>query len=68
MFEALGIFTIKQLVGGSYRQDYGAAVLAVPRVVDKFRLGYAYEFSTDGVAEFNNGTHEIQLARIGKNR
>ncbi|MBX2963561.1 MAG: PorP/SprF family type IX secretion system membrane protein [Cyclobacteriaceae bacterium] len=68
-FEALGIFTIKQLVwlGGSYRQDYGAAVLAGLQVVDKFRLGYAYEFSTDGVAEFNNGTHEIQLAlRIGK--
>lgn len=68
-FEGLGIVRIRELVwiGGGYRQDFGAMALAGFQLADKLKLGYAYEFSTNGVAGFNNGTHEIQLAlRIGK--
>src|SRR5690606_5877992 len=68
-FEGLGIVRIKELVwvGGGYRQDYGAMTLAGFQLADKLKLGYAYEFSTNGVSGFNNGTHEIQLAlRVGK--
>lgn len=68
-FEGLGVFTINNLVwfGGSYRQNYGAAALGGIKLENKFKLGYAYEFSTGSTAGFNNGTHEIQLAiRVGK--
>lgn len=68
-FEGLGVLRIKELVwlGGGYRQNFGAMALAGFQLADKLKLGYAYEFSTQGVSGFNNGTHEIQLAvRVGK--
>ncbi len=68
-YEAIAILRIDKIgwIGGSYRQDYGAAGLLGFNIKDKIKLGYAYEFATAQVSGLGNGTHELQLSiRIGK--
>ena len=68
-FEALGVFKVDKLlwIGGSYRQDYGAAAFLGLSIKDKLKVGYAYEFATDQSDKLGNGSHEAQIVfRIGK--
>lgn len=48
-------------VGGTYRQDAGYVAAAGLRIADQVTLGYAYEFSTNGVAASSSGSHEAIL-------
>jgi cell division septation protein DedD len=68
-FEALASFKVEKLlwIGGSYRQDYGAAAFLGFSIKEKLKIGYAYEFATDQSDKLGNGSHEAQLIlRIGK--
>jgi type IX secretion system PorP/SprF family membrane protein len=68
-FEALGIIRIDNLlwVGGSYRQDYGPAAFIGFTLMEKLRVGYAYEFAPEIVDGLGRGSHELHLSlRIGK--
>jgi type IX secretion system PorP/SprF family membrane protein len=70
-YEAMGVFRIDNIgwLGGSYRQDYGAAGFLGFNIKDKIKLGYSYEFATDQVNNFGDGSHELQLVvRIGKKK
>jgi len=67
--EAMGIVKLKNIVwlGGSFRGDLGYSAFAGFQLAEQFKFGYAYEFYSSGIAGFNNGSHEIQIAfRIGK--
>jgi type IX secretion system PorP/SprF family membrane protein len=68
-YEALGVLKIDELgwLGGSYRQDYGAAAFFGLSIKNKIKVGYAYEFATKQTDKFGNGSHEVQLIlRVGK--
>lgn len=68
-YEAMGVLRLKNVgwIGGSYRQDYGAAGLIGFNLHDKIKLGYAYEFATNQTDALGSGSHELQLVvRIGK--
>jgi type IX secretion system PorP/SprF family membrane protein len=68
-YEALGVLRYNDLlwVGGSYRQDYGAATFFGFNIKGRIKVGYAYEFATKQTDKFGDGTHEAQLIfRIGK--
>jgi type IX secretion system PorP/SprF family membrane protein len=68
-FEGLASFKIQNVgwIGGSYRQDYGAAGFLGLNIKDKYKVAYAYEFATEQSDKIGNGTHEIQLIlRLGK--
>lgn len=67
-YEAGAVFYYDNLVylGGLYRQDYGAGVLAGLHYKD-FRLGYGYELASNMVNQIGQGSHELQLSfRFGK--
>lgn len=69
--EGVGIFHIKNIVwlGASYRMDYGITGLGGVKIKDFLTLGYAYELSSDQVAGYTNGTHEIQLSiKLGEKK
>jgi len=65
-FEAIGIIHLMDVfwIGASYRQDYGATGFVGLNIKDNFKFGYAYEFFDAQAANFNNSTHDIQLALI----
>ena len=52
MFQA---FTL----GASYRVDNAVSGLAGFQISNNLFLGYAYDYSTNGYGEYNNGSHEI---------
>jgi type IX secretion system PorP/SprF family membrane protein len=47
--------------GLSYRVDDSLAAMFGIQATQKFRVGYAYEYSTSSFGRFNSGTHEILL-------
>jgi type IX secretion system PorP/SprF family membrane protein len=65
-FEAIGLFHLADVfwLGGSYRQNYGMSGMVGLNIKDNFKFGYAYEFFTNELGSFNNGTHDIQLALV----
>lgn len=65
-FEVIGILHLMDVfwIGASYRQDYGTTGFVGLNIKDNFKFGYAYEFFNAEQANFNNGTHDIQLALI----
>jgi type IX secretion system PorP/SprF family membrane protein len=70
-FEVLGVARFGNVgwAGGAYRQDYGATAFLGANIKDRLKLGYAYEFATDQVDAFGDGTHEVQLVvRLGKKK
>jgi type IX secretion system PorP/SprF family membrane protein len=69
--EALGVLRFNNVawVGGSYRQDYGAAAFFGFNIKDRYKVGYAYEFAPEQVTGIGNGSHEFQLVvRLGKKK
>ncbi len=74
MFEGYGIFHFYDMVwiGAGYRQNTGFSGFVGLSIMDHFKFGYAYEFSTqfgNGSSSFSNGSHEFQLAfLIGKKK
>ncbi|MEH6682439.1 MAG: type IX secretion system membrane protein PorP/SprF [Sediminicola sp.] len=48
-------------VGASYRWDNAVSGLAGVQVSDGIFMGYSYDYNTNGLGEYNNGSHEIIL-------
>ena len=65
-FEAIGLLHLMDVfwIGASYRQDYGTTGFVGLNIKDNFKFGYAYEFFDAQIANFDNGTHDIQLALV----
>ena len=65
-FEAIGLFHLADVfwLGASYRQNYGMSGMVGLNIKDNFKFGYAYEFFTNELGSFNNGSHDIQLALV----
>lgn len=54
-------------IGGAYRQNYGGAAFLGFSILEKYKVGYAYEFAMEQTDRIGNGTHEVQLVvRLGK--
>jgi type IX secretion system PorP/SprF family membrane protein len=47
--------------GLSYRIDDSLAAMVGIQASEKFRIGYAYDYSTSNFGRFNSGTHELLL-------
>lgn len=68
-YEAMAVLRAKNIgwIGGSFRQDYGAAGLIGFNIKEKIKFGYAYEFAANQTPQLGSGSHEIQLVvRVGK--
>jgi len=65
-FEVIGLVHLMDVfwIGASYRQDYGTTGFVGLNIKDNFKFGYAYEFFNTQTANFDNGTHDIQLALV----
>lgn len=65
-FEAIGLLHLMDVfwIGASYRQDYGTTGFVGLNISDNFKFGYAYEFFNAQPTNFDNGSHDIQLALI----
>lgn len=48
-------------LGVSYRLSDAMVGLFELQINDNFHVGYAYDFTTSGLAQYSNGTHEIML-------
>ncbi|MGB5498822.1 MAG: type IX secretion system membrane protein PorP/SprF [Maribacter sp.] len=48
-------------LGASYRVDNAISGLAGIQVSSGMFLGYSYDYNTNGLGEFNNGSHEVIL-------
>tara|TARA_R110002020_G_scaffold23587_3_gene78438 strand:+ start:2483 stop:3466 length:984 start_codon:yes stop_codon:yes gene_type:complete len=48
-------------VGASYRWDNAVSGLAGVQVSNGIFMGYSYDYNTNGLGEYNNGSHEIIL-------
>jgi len=56
-------------LGASYRIDNAISGLAGFQVSSGMFVGYSYDYNTNGLGEFNNGSHEIILKfYLGKDR
>jgi hypothetical protein len=47
--------------GLSYRIDDSLAAMVGIQASEKFRIGYAFDYSTSNFGRFNSGTHELLL-------
>jgi type IX secretion system PorP/SprF family membrane protein len=48
-------------LGASYRLDDSISGLVSFLVTNDFRLGYAYDYTTSNLGDFNSGSHEVVL-------
>jgi len=48
-------------LGLAYRYDDAVSALAGFHITDKFFLGYAYDYTTTDLGDYNSGSHEIIL-------
>jgi len=55
------MFNEKFEFGASYRNQDAIAFLAAINLTDNFRIGYAYDYTTNRLSDFSNGSHEIIL-------
>ena len=55
------LFYGKFEIGVSYRYQDALAFLAAVDIAYNFRIGYAYDYNTSKLNDFNSGTHEIIL-------
>ncbi len=49
-------------IGGMYRSGDSFGVIAQWVIDRKLRLGYAYDFNTSGLQNFQNGIHEVMIS------
>ncbi len=49
-------------IGASYRTGDAIIGLLEYNIGDKFRIGYAYDFTTSELSDYNSGSHEIMLS------
>lgn len=54
-------FQEKYWVGASWRNDNTWVGMLGFTFQDKYRIGYAFEYKTQGITNYNNGTHEINI-------
>ena len=47
--------------GLAYRLDDAVSGLVNFRVTPELRIGYAYDYTTTNLGEYNDGTHEIMV-------
>ncbi len=55
------LFNEKFEFGASYRNQDAIAFLAAINLTDSFRIGYAYDYTTNRLSDFSNGSHEFIL-------
>ena len=55
------LFSDRFELGVSYRYKDAVSALAGFYVTPDFRIGYAYDFNTSELNDFNSGSHEIVL-------
>ena len=55
------LFYDKFELGASYRLDTGFVALASINITKNLRFGYAYDFSTNDLSSYNDGSHEFIL-------
>jgi type IX secretion system PorP/SprF family membrane protein len=53
------LFNEKFELGASYRFDDSVSALMNVKVTPSIRMGYAYDYTTSNLGQFNSGTHEI---------
>ncbi|MBD1259560.1 type IX secretion system membrane protein PorP/SprF [Maribacter polysiphoniae] len=51
----------KVTLGASYRVDNAVSALAGFQVSSSMFVGYSYDYNTNGLGEYNNGSHEVIL-------
>ena len=63
-FDLTGNFLIKEKLwlGAMYRTGSSYGFIAQFLFADKLRLGYAIDFATNNLKNYNNGTHEIMVS------
>lgn len=64
--EFLGNFNFQNKFWGGLgiRQQNGLLVNLGFSPIDNLKMSYAYEFNSNGIAQFSSGTHEIMLAYV----
>lgn len=58
---ANALFNEKITLGVAYRWDDSLSGLAGFRIKENIYIGYAYDYTTTGLNNYNSGTHEIML-------
>ena len=61
MFQQIRLLFDKFEVGVSYRYQDAVSGLLGFNVTPDLRLGYAYDFNTSNLNDFNDGSHEFVL-------
>jgi type IX secretion system PorP/SprF family membrane protein len=55
-------------VGGNYRFKDGYSGMLGVNLANTFNVGYAYDFTTSGLNNYNRGTHELMIGFLIGNR
>ncbi len=55
------LFMNRFTLGAAYRFDAAASVLAGFQISDNIMIGYAYDYSTTDLGNYNDGSHEVFL-------
>lgn len=65
------IYLEKFWLGATYRIGNAFALMAQVQIMKTLRVGYAYDFTTTNIKQYNSGTHEIMVSfdfYTGKNK
>jgi len=55
------LFNEKFTLGAAYRWDAALSAMAAFQVTDQIMIGYAYDYDTTELGNFNSGSHEVFL-------
>ena len=55
------LFNEKLTLGAAYRFDAAVSALVGLQAFDWIMIGYAYDYDTTGIGNYNNGSHEVFL-------
>ncbi len=55
------LFNERFTLGASYRLDNAISALAGFQISSSMFMGYSYDYNTNAIGEFNNGSHEVIL-------
>ena len=56
------LFNERLWLGVSYRYDAAVVGMVQFQITPNLRAGYAYDYTTTAIRQFQNGSHEIMLA------